>query len=949
MLLTESGLLDDAKRDALRHVPGLPSPWALRAKALTSALGPRELGLALGHLARHRGFKSNSKQDHGANAADETSKMLKAMDDTRDRLAGRTFGLMMAEDASLNGRCRNRSGDYRFTPQRTDVEDEARQIFRSQRRLGNLVATADFETRFAKAAFYQRPLKNSDDLVGPCQFEPDERRTARRAPSFERFRFLARLNHLGLQTGRVTRRLTADEITRAASTFGRTKGLTFKALRALLDLDPNTRFTDAMPAEEGRDVVARSGHAAEGTWTLRSIICEASGEAAWAELVTEAVRLDRIAEILSFRDDIEEISAGIRLARLSPPIEAAVIRAAAEGRFNRFQGTGHISAKAARAIIPGLLRGLVYSEACEEAGYDHAARRDLDLDSIGSKVTRKAVGEVLKQVRAIVRVHGEPDLIHVELARDLGKSPDERGKMTRGIEERTARRARLALDFKELLERDPNSEELMRFELWKEQQHRCPYSGDPIPPEGLAASDARFQVDHILPWSRFGDDSFANKALVTATANQNKRGRTPSEWFSAERPASEWDAFRMRIEGCHEMKNRKKRGFYLRQNTEEVAEGFRSRNLNDASFAARVIMSKLQTMFPAPMGERRIFARPGVLTARLRQGWGLERLKKDTDGKRLADDRHHALDAIVVAACSEATLQRLTRAFQTAEQQGSRQSFKAFAEPWTGFREQVIAVFDGVFVARAERARVPGALHEATVRQVRVRDGKPVVFERKPVEALKEADLDLIKDVDRNHALREVLLDWIRAGRPKDALPRSPKVDPSKPDNPPIRKVRLLTNGRTEVRLARIEGSTVSRGEMARVDVFRFESRYHLVPVYPHEISCHVPPQRYAEPGKRIEDWSEAPTSAFLFSLHMHSLVQITRRGDQPRFGYFKGLDISNASITVAWADNNTLVKPEPKIGVALLPAFRKFQLDRLGNRSEVRSEVRTWHGVACT
>ncbi len=950
-LLAAHGLLQSAGRDALRHVPALPSPWALRARALTTLLHPVEFGLALGHLARHRGFKSNSKQDRGANAADETSKMLKAMEGTRDRLAGRTFGSMMTEEVCRNGRFRNRAGDYQFTPQRPDIEDETRQIFRAQRRLGNTAATADLEARFAEMAFHQRPLKNSDDLVGPCQFEADERRTARRAPSFERFRFLSRLNHLGLQTGRVTRRLTADEIASAASTFGRTKGLTFKALRTLLDLDVNTRFTDALPAEEVRDVVARSGHAAEGTWTLRSVICEASGEAAWSELATEAVRLDRIAELVSFRDDIEQIAAGVTAIGLPSPIADAIIRAATEGRFNRFQGTGHVSAKAARAIIPGLSRGLVYSDACDEAGYDHAARRDLDLDSIGSKVTRKAVGEVLKQVRAIVRSHGEPDLIHVELARDLGKSPEERGKMTRGIEDRTARLARLASDFHELLGREPGSGELMRFELWKEQQHRCLYSGEPIPPEGLAASDARFQIDHILPWSRFGDDSFANKALVTAKANQNKRGRTPFEWLSADRPSSDWDEFRKRVEMCHEMKSRKKRGFYLRQNADEIADGFRSRNLNDASFAARVIMARLQTMYPGPEGERRIRARPGALTARLRQGWGLEHLKKGPDRKRLADDRHHALDAIVVAACSEATLQRLTQAFQIAEQQGLRQSFKGLGEPWSGFRDQVITAFNGVFVARAERARVPGALHEATVRQVRVREGKTLVYERKPIDALKETDLDLIKDLDRNHALRAVLLDWIRAGKPKDALPRSPKTDLAKPDNPPIRKVRLVaTKERPTLMLARNDGSTVSHDKMARVDVFRVAGRYRLVPVYPHQVaSDRTAPTHAAVQGKRSEEWPHVANEDFLFSLYQNSLLEITRRGRGPEMGYFKGFHINTASLTIAWAAKNSLVDPEVSIGSAMLTSLRKFRTDRLGNRSEVRSEVRTWHGVACT
>ncbi len=67
------------------------------------------------------------------------------------------------------------------------------------------------------------------------------------------------------------------------------------------------------------------------------------------------------------------------------------------------------------------------------------------------------------------------------------------------------------------------------------------------------------QVDHILPWSRFGDDSFMNKTLCMAYANQAKHGRTPFEWFNQD--GRDWVAFAARVEGCKEIKGRKKGGF----------------------------------------------------------------------------------------------------------------------------------------------------------------------------------------------------------------------------------------------------------------------------------------------------------------------------------------------------------------------------------------------------
>ena len=91
----------------------------------------------------------------------------------------------------------------------------------------------------------------------------------------------------------------------------------------------------------------------------------------------------------------------------------------------------------------------------------------------------------------------------------------------------------------------------------------------------------------------------------------------------------------------------------------------------------------------------------------------------------------------------------------------------------------------------------------------------------------KIADPKRLRD-DMVKALRR----WIAAGKPKDKLPRSPKGDI-------IRKVRVATKDRVAVEL---NGGTVDRGEMARVDVFRKKNKkgkweFYVVPIYPHQIA----------------------------------------------------------------------------------------------------------------
>jgi CRISPR-associated endonuclease Csn1 len=605
-LLLEHGVLTDQSSDALHHalrrispnVAGLQvTPWTLRATAHERLLANDELAVVLGHIARHRGFRSNSKNGAGANAADETSKMKKAMEATREGLAKyHSFGDMIANDPKFAERKRNRDRDYSHTAKRSDLEDEVRAIFRAQIRFGCPIASEELSRAFADAAFFQRPLQDSDDRVGDCPFEPGQKRAARRAPSFELFRFLSRLANLKLAVGRSPeRRLTQEEIALAVKGFGEIKKtITFKSLREALDLDPNARFSGiAKEKESTLDVAARTGGAAHGTKTLK----DALGDAPWRSLSRTPEKLDRIAEVLSFREDMNSIRSGLDQIGLDMRIVDTLMVAAANGDFKDFTRAAHISALAARNIIPGLREGLVYSEACARVGYDHASRPPVPLKEIGSPVTRKALSEALKQVRAVVREYGPVDYFHIELARSVGKSAEQRKQLADGIEARNVEKEMRRKEAEEHLGRAPSDDELLRYELAKEQNFKCIYSGDAIDPAGISANDTRYQVDHILPWSRFGDDSYLNKTLCTARSNQNKRGRTPFEWFDADKTEPEWMEYLARVESLKEVKGRKKRNYSIKD-AAAIADKFKARNLTDTQWATRLLADELKRMYP---------------------------------------------------------------------------------------------------------------------------------------------------------------------------------------------------------------------------------------------------------------------------------------------------------------------------------------------------------------
>jgi CRISPR-associated endonuclease Csn1 len=935
-LFMEYGLLSEDRKGALK-IPGL-DPWTLRAEGLERKLTGPEFAVALGHIARHRGFKSNSKRDRGANAPKDSSDMLQEIEKTRERMKSyRTVGEMFASDPEFSVRKHNRDGDYTRSILRDDQEREVRLLFDRQRAAGNRLASEDLENKFIREAFFQRPLADSENKVGECPFEPPEKRAAKHAFSFELFRLLSRLAALRIQDAAGERALTPEEISSASNDFGAMKGMTFKRLRKMLDLNDGERFAGAPIDEEGkRDVVSRSGDMAPGTYALRKVL-----GGAWRTLLTAPAKLDQIAFVLSFREDIASIRAGLEVMDLELVILDALIKGVEDGTFGTFKGAGHLSAKACRAIIPYLKSGLVYDKACAAAGYNHAKRPETDLDKIANPIARKALTEAIKQVRAVVREYGLPDRIHIELARDVGKSKEERDEITRGIDKRNKEKDRLRTLFVDVVGQEPSGAgDLLRFELWREQNGRSLYSDREIHPNAIVASDNSVQVDHILPWSRSGDDSFINKTLCFAGENQEKKGQTPFEWFGKDE--ARWTAFVARVETNKAMKGRKKRNYILKD-ASLLEEKFRPRNLGDTRYATRLLGEFLARLYTID-GSRHIYARPGPLTDRLRRGWGAQNLKKDEQGNRVDDDRHHALDALIVAATTEGALQKLTRAFQEAERIGAHRDFANLDPPWSGFIEEMRAKLAAVFVSRAERRRARGEAHAATVRQIGERDGQKIVYERKNVDTLTEKDLDRVKDLERNAKLVASLREWIAAGKPKDRRPLSPKGDP-------INKVRLQTNKKMDVL---IRDGASDRGEMVRADIFKKKNQqgkwqYFLVPIYPHQVATlKIPPNRAIQANTDEFLWPEMDaTYEFCWSIYPMSFIQLTKPDGEIIEGYSRNPSRSTGAFTIS--PQFSLQDVRPGIGARTLLDFRKFNVDRLGRRFPIPKEIRTWHGEVCT
>lgn len=950
-LLVEHGLIATTDPDMFHHRADAPDPWAARAEGLNGRLADDALAATLLHIAKHRGFKSTSKSDAGENAPDESSKMLAAIAARQEVMQPYgSIARLMTEHEEFAKRKRNRSGEYSRTPLRSELEAEARSLFRAQRNLGNKCASVELERAFHDIAFFQLGLKGSEDLVGHCPFEPDEKRSPRQAPSFEKFRFVAKLNTVQVRTDAGLRRLTAEELGRALADWGMTtKIFTWNTLAKKLGFRDGTVFT-GVDAEKARKDVAAGDGAMEGSRILFQHLPTASIES----LKARPEVLDHAAAVISFREDREDIRTGLEsIDGLEPFLVEALMTGVEAGNFARFKRTGHISAKAARNILPHLLQGMVYSEACAAAGYDHTVERRIEITDIANPVVQRSLSEAIKQAVTLVHVFGaRPGRIIVELARDVGKSAEEREKMTKGLEKRTKakEKARESLQQELALDDRPTDEQLRRYELWKEQNQRCLYSDEHISASMLLTTAV--EIDHALPRSRSQDNSFQNQVVCLTGENREKGNRTPCEWL--ENDPAKWEAFKVRVGALKQMK-RYKRNLLLMQNFGERVDGFVARNLNDTRYASRALLAALRVLYadggePEPsgvgytgMGEtrRRLFARPGAITAILRHAWGLR------DVKDRRDDRHHGLDALICAAArSDWLLQGLTRQYQRLEKEDRSRWTPPVPAPWPGFRKDALEAYDNIFVSRSERRRGRGAGHQATIRAiVRTPDRERMVMERKSVDDLKPGDLDRIRDGDgRNRPLVNALRNWVDAGKPKDSPPLSPKGDR-------IRKVRLDAGSKGGFE---VNGGQVDNGDMVRVDVFRMadmkgRERYFLVPVYRHQVmspaSWPRPPDRAIARNVPESDWPRiGPDARFCHSLYPNSYVRIVKSDGTEVAGYFRGVNRYDAKVSLS----THFSRDTFGVGTPTSLLIEKFSVDRLGNLSLVKQEQRTWHGAVC-
>ncbi|MYF36063.1 MAG: type II CRISPR RNA-guided endonuclease Cas9 [Synechococcus sp. SB0678_bin_12] len=807
--------------------------WALEGERLS----PHAVGRAVYHLAQRRHFKGRDIDEIASDDGTETSsrdgdqeetdkQAMSARDDTQKALQqeGKTLGAWLAEQ----GPKKRKRGVHAL---RQNVEDEFDQVWAP--RLPN----DRIREEVRRVIFDQRPVFWRVNTLGTCRFLPEKKGLdlcPRGSWLSQQRRMLEKLNNL--QFVSPEQRCLDEEERQAILTKLQTQAsMTWAGVRkALAPLyrernqggeEKRLKFNLQQGGEKkllGNMIEKNLADIFGEAWKdhpHRQDIREALHERLWTADYGTCGEQRVVIRPAKKREERREQAARYFIETFGLSDEQAEkIKA-----LKLPTGWEPYSTEALQKILPLLETGVRFGEIIngpdlaswrEETFPNHQGQTSQGFDRLPSPKNNKqeqehiaslrnptvarARNELRKVVNNLIDMFGKPDLICVELARDVGLSKREREEKQTGMKRQEKCRNAARENLQERGISEPSRDHIEKWMLWEECGHQCPYTGDHISFEALFQNN-EFEVEHIWPRSHSLDDSFRNKTLCRRDFNRQKGNQIPFNFLAHNQ--EQWAAVMGRLDN---MKARRRgdvgmsTGKIKRFLAQSIPDGFSERQLNDTGYAAREAVAYLKQLWPDQgsegKGKAKVQAVSGRLTAHLRRLWGLNNILGDTGEKNRADHRHHAVDALTVACTHPGMTQKLSRYWQ--DKDNPRAQEPQLSPPWKTIRKDAEEAVDAIIVSHRVRKKVSGRLHKETVygdtgeEETTSKITYRLFATRKNVEALSRKEL---KEQIRDDEVGRIVRDWVEkyGGDPKKAFQDSsyPTLGDGGPE---IRKVRLL-------------------------------------------------------------------------------------------------------------------------------------------------------------
>jgi CRISPR-associated endonuclease Csn1 len=385
---------------------------------------------------------------------------------------------------------------------------------------------------------------------------------------------------------------------------------------------------------------------------------------------------------------------------------------------------------------------------------------------------------------------------------------------------------------------EPTEDDLLKYRMWEEQDHKCIYTGKQIPLSGFLGSATEFDIEHTIPRSRGGDDSLMNKTLCDAHFNRfDKKAKIPFEleghdvflqritkWKEQVGALEERISYQKRrsrnaatktdkdnaIRQMHllTMKRDYWKGKYERFTMKTVPDGFSNRQGVDIGIIGKYARLYLQTVF------KKTYVVKGATTAAFRREWGLQ---KEYAKKERNNHAHHCIDAVTIACIGKEEYDQWKLFVEQYDNYWFGKGEKPlFEKPWPTFTEDVLSIPEELIVSHYTPDNMPkksrkklrvrgviqrneageplycqgdsarGLLHKDTFYGAIKRDDEIKYVVRKALDSIDEKDIkNIVDDVVREKIQSAVL----KFGNIKKAVENGIWMNYEK--HIPINKVRV--------------------------------------------------------------------------------------------------------------------------------------------------------------
>ncbi len=687
--------------------------YSLRNKAVTEQISLVELGRIFLHLNQKRGYKGSPIEESETQNKTEQSNYLELIESRKKILTDRGITVGQYLHSLLQEQSKARLKNLIFP--REAYINEFDKIWDTQSRFYPILNT-ELKTKLRdRIIYYQRPLKSQKHLVSNCRFEPFYKVAPKSSPLFQICKVWESINNISIKDRygiqipiSIEQKQELFEYLNVHEKISATQLLKKLNLIPVADYFPNLMIvekgiegnrtiTELLKRMDKSNILDDSLINLNITSNIQNEINKETGE------VFERFQIDsnfEKSDLFNIWHTIYSLEPEYASKKIQKSFKLTENQADYLSKIDfKKGGFGNKSTRAIRKILPYLMQGNNYAEACIKAGYKHSdSETKLEIqqrvladrlqliprNSLRNPVVEKILNQLVNLINSIIDNpgYGKPVEIRIELARELKQGIDKRRDTYFNNNKRDAEHKKIADKLQSEFGFNQVSRKLIeKYKLGEEVEWVSLYTGKKIDMSTFLRGEI-IDVEHIIPSSRLFDDSFLNKTICETDENRRKGNMTAYDYMKSKGE----EHFNAYIERVTDLYNRKKISFSKRDKllmpVDKIPEDFINRQLRETQYIAKESITLLKQIC------RHVYSTSGSVTDYLRHIWGYDDVlqnlnfekyekigktetifieevnkhKKRIVGWSKRDDhRHHALDALVIASTSQRYIQQLNK------------------------------------------------------------------------------------------------------------------------------------------------------------------------------------------------------------------------------------------------------------------------------------------------